>query len=149
MSQWSMSTWKVRDEILIVIRYVYALQERISFLESHLNRKKSLGDVIEGGSSLNRGLPGHDLDRSVATALSALSKPPTSTTPCRDSATSHASNRPNDTEQLFLTTPKDGHANKFKTYEWDERGNEEELITDCMGSASKGDTHSGFFGIHL
>ena len=124
------------------------MQEKISLLEHQLNSQKSSGDASDESSSLDRRILDHVRDHSAAAALSALARVPTPTIPFGDSMTPNASYCSPDREAASLTILNQRRTDGNETYEWDEGGDEEELGTDAMGSASKGDYHPGFFGTH-
>lgn len=114
-----------------------------------MNRKKSLEDGVDRAGLLHQPLLDHDRDHRAAAALSALARVPTPTIPNGDSETPHASYRLPDAERTSLTILNQEHPDGIETYEWDEGRDEEELGTDAMGSASKGNSHLGFFGTHF
>ena len=80
----------------------------------------------------------------IAAGLSALARVPAPTIPFSDAVTSHAAHRSHDDRSTSFMTSHVGN----KTYEWDEGGDGKELGTDAMGTSSKGDHRSGFFGMH-
>src|SRR5947207_7805249 len=125
-------------------RYVEGLQEKIKVFESQLNTRKSLSDGSDGGSLSSRLLSDHDRDHGAAAGLSALARVPAPTIPFSDAVTSHAAHRSHDDRSTSFMTSHVGN----KTYEWDEGGDAKELGTDAMGTSSKGDHRSGFFGMH-
>ena len=126
---------------LIAIRYVDGLQKKIQMLESQLNARNSVVEIV---SNVRR-ISDHDRNHAAA-ALSALAAAPSPPVPnFTETSTTQLLYPCSETEgDLPIIAPDIPDGNE--TYEWDEGGDEKELGTDAMGAASTRDYKPGFFG---
>jgi hypothetical protein len=106
-----------------------------------LRGTSSVGSVPIDSQFQTREASDQDRDHSAAAALSSLARIPTPTLSLTTSV--NKTYQPSDAS----SPTGDVDTNDHETYEWDEGGDEKELGTDAMGTASTRDHKTGFFGM--